>query len=219
MVLSQAHDSSAVTWRQVDREMPPVVEILKLLRRGIGVHHSGLLPILKEVVELLFQEQLIKARAPAGCLGHSNPETPENPKGPCCGVCTTAACCPSSRRSRQAAVPGADSSSRHAYPQGWPGWSCIPLAQLMVFSTVCIVSTWKGRIRQVPGDMLLPRDTAQLLTCTCIHIQAWPGVLVCNTAAAAKNWQAATTSVSTSTHMEQLSAVEPCVTGARPAGR
>ena len=42
--------------------MPPVVEILKLLRRGIGVHHSGLLPILKEVVELLFQEQLIKAR-------------------------------------------------------------------------------------------------------------------------------------------------------------
>ena len=45
--------------------MPPVVEILKLLRRGIGVHHSGLLPILKEVVELLFQEQLIKARAQA----------------------------------------------------------------------------------------------------------------------------------------------------------
>ena len=45
---------------QVDREMPPVVEILKLLRLGIGVHHSGLLPILKELVELLFQEQLIK---------------------------------------------------------------------------------------------------------------------------------------------------------------
>ena len=40
--------------------MPPVVEILKLLRLGIGVHHSGLLPILKELVELLFQEQLIK---------------------------------------------------------------------------------------------------------------------------------------------------------------
>ena len=47
---------------QADRAMPPVVEILKLLRLGIGVHHSGLLPILKELVELLFQEQLIKAR-------------------------------------------------------------------------------------------------------------------------------------------------------------
>ncbi len=31
-----------------------------MLRRGIGVHHSGLLPILKEVVEILFQEGLIK---------------------------------------------------------------------------------------------------------------------------------------------------------------
>jgi superfamily II RNA helicase len=28
--------------------------------QGIGVHHSGLLPILKELVEILFQEQLLK---------------------------------------------------------------------------------------------------------------------------------------------------------------
>jgi len=31
-----------------------------MLKRGVGVHHSGLLPILKEVVELLFQDGLIK---------------------------------------------------------------------------------------------------------------------------------------------------------------
>ena len=31
-----------------------------MLLRGIGVHHSGLLPILKELIEILFQEQLIK---------------------------------------------------------------------------------------------------------------------------------------------------------------
>ena len=31
-----------------------------LLGRGIGVHHSGILPILKEIVELLFQQGLIK---------------------------------------------------------------------------------------------------------------------------------------------------------------
>jgi hypothetical protein len=34
--------------------------MLPMLKRGVGVHHSGLLPILKEVVELLFQEGYIK---------------------------------------------------------------------------------------------------------------------------------------------------------------
>jgi ATP-dependent RNA helicase DOB1 len=28
--------------------------ILPLLKRGIGIHHGGLLPIVKEVIELLF---------------------------------------------------------------------------------------------------------------------------------------------------------------------
>jgi superfamily II RNA helicase len=37
-----------------------VSNILPLLRRGIGVHHGGLLPILKEVIEILFQEGLLK---------------------------------------------------------------------------------------------------------------------------------------------------------------
>lgn len=31
-----------------------------ILKRGIGVHHSGILPILKEVVEMLFQRGLVK---------------------------------------------------------------------------------------------------------------------------------------------------------------
>jgi antiviral helicase SKI2 len=31
-----------------------------LLSRGIGVHHGGLLPIVKEVVELLFGRGLVK---------------------------------------------------------------------------------------------------------------------------------------------------------------
>ena len=39
--------------------------MLPLLKRGIGVHHSGLLPLLKEVVEILFQEQLIKVEVAA----------------------------------------------------------------------------------------------------------------------------------------------------------
>jgi hypothetical protein len=43
-----------------DRNLPQIGHILPLLKRGIGVHHGGLLPILKEVIEILFQEGLIK---------------------------------------------------------------------------------------------------------------------------------------------------------------
>ncbi|KAI4162585.1 MAG: hypothetical protein LQ342_003816 [Letrouitia transgressa] len=43
-----------------DKSLPQIQNILPLLRRGIGIHHSGLLPILKETIEILFQEGLIK---------------------------------------------------------------------------------------------------------------------------------------------------------------
>ena len=43
-----------------DKKLPQVASMPNLLRRGLGVHHSGLLPILKEVIEILFQEGLIK---------------------------------------------------------------------------------------------------------------------------------------------------------------
>ena len=43
-----------------DRRLPQIARLLPMLRRGVGVHHSGQLPILKEVVELLFQEGLVK---------------------------------------------------------------------------------------------------------------------------------------------------------------
>ncbi|RNF06470.1 superkiller viralicidic activity 2-like 2 [Trypanosoma rangeli] len=43
-----------------DRQLPAVEHLLPLLKRGVGIHHSGLLPILKEVVEILFQAGLVK---------------------------------------------------------------------------------------------------------------------------------------------------------------
>lgn len=43
-----------------DQKLPQVTNMQILLKRGIGVHHSGILPILKEVVEMLFQEGLVK---------------------------------------------------------------------------------------------------------------------------------------------------------------
>lgn len=45
---------------QDDRCLPCIESMLPMLLRGVGVHHSGLLPILKEIVELLFQENLVK---------------------------------------------------------------------------------------------------------------------------------------------------------------
>ena len=43
-----------------DALLPQVLRMQKLLEYGIGVHHSGILPILKEIVELLFQKGLVK---------------------------------------------------------------------------------------------------------------------------------------------------------------
>lgn len=45
---------------QDDRNLAQISNLLPLLKRGIGIHHGGLLPILKEVIEILFQEGLIK---------------------------------------------------------------------------------------------------------------------------------------------------------------
>ncbi|PPD84992.1 hypothetical protein GOBAR_DD18064 [Gossypium barbadense] len=52
---------SFVKQRPEDRCLPAIELMLPLLMRGIAVHHSGLLPVIKELVELLFQEGLIKA--------------------------------------------------------------------------------------------------------------------------------------------------------------
>ncbi|EAX97832.1 DEAD/DEAH box helicase family protein [Trichomonas vaginalis G3] len=45
---------------EADRNLPQIKHMKRLVERGIGVHHGGLMPILKEVVELLFQYHLIK---------------------------------------------------------------------------------------------------------------------------------------------------------------
>jgi antiviral helicase SKI2 len=43
-----------------DKKLPQIARMRDLLSRGIGVHHGGLLPIVKEVVELLFARGLVK---------------------------------------------------------------------------------------------------------------------------------------------------------------
>ncbi|KAK0337891.1 ATP-dependent RNA helicase mtr4 [Friedmanniomyces endolithicus] len=60
MMVSKVFTSAIENLSEEDRELPQIQQILPLLRRGIGIHHSGLLPILKETIEILFQEGLIK---------------------------------------------------------------------------------------------------------------------------------------------------------------
>jgi superfamily II RNA helicase len=40
--------------------LPEYVNIVKLLRKGVGIHHAGLMPILREMTELLFARGFIK---------------------------------------------------------------------------------------------------------------------------------------------------------------
>ncbi|KAH9701580.1 DExH-box ATP-dependent RNA helicase DExH11 [Citrus sinensis] len=43
-----------------DRNLPQIVRVQSLLRRGIAIHHAGLLPIVKEVIEMLFCRGVVK---------------------------------------------------------------------------------------------------------------------------------------------------------------
>ena len=48
------------TMSEEDRKIPQVMELKEILQKGIGIHHSGLLPILKEAIEVLYSRGLIK---------------------------------------------------------------------------------------------------------------------------------------------------------------
>ena len=41
-------------------QLPEYIEMVALLRKGIGIHHSGVMPILREMVEILFSKGYIK---------------------------------------------------------------------------------------------------------------------------------------------------------------
>lgn len=45
---------------ELDRQLPQVESLCKLLDRGLGFHHAGMIPILKEMVEILFTDGYLK---------------------------------------------------------------------------------------------------------------------------------------------------------------
>ncbi|KAG9449318.1 hypothetical protein H6P81_009283 [Aristolochia fimbriata] len=60
-IVKEVFENAILCLNEEDRSLPAIELMLPLLQRGIAVHHSGLLPIIKETVELLFQEGLVKA--------------------------------------------------------------------------------------------------------------------------------------------------------------
>ena len=58
--IEQIFNNAIAILPEKDRQLPQITQLLPLLKRGIGIHHSGLLPILKEVIEILFQEGFLK---------------------------------------------------------------------------------------------------------------------------------------------------------------
>ena len=60
---SQVHmfiEKALTRLKPEDRILPQILRLRELLSRGIAVHHGGLLPIMKEIVEILFARSLVK---------------------------------------------------------------------------------------------------------------------------------------------------------------
>ncbi|KAL1311355.1 hypothetical protein AAFC00_001529 [Neodothiora populina] len=53
-------EKSLARLKPEDRQLPQIRRLRELLSRGIAVHHGGLLPIVKECVEILFAKTLVK---------------------------------------------------------------------------------------------------------------------------------------------------------------
>lgn len=59
-VMKSMFDGTIKMLSEEDQKLPQIVALYDILKSGIGLHHGGMLPILKELVELLFQTGFIK---------------------------------------------------------------------------------------------------------------------------------------------------------------
>lgn len=59
-VIHMTIERSIARLKPEDRVLPQIRRLRELLGRGVAVHHGGLLPIVKEIVEILFAKTLVK---------------------------------------------------------------------------------------------------------------------------------------------------------------
>ena len=57
--IEQIFEGAVSSLTDEDAALPQVGALLPLLKAGVGVHHSGMLPLLRELVEILFAEGLV----------------------------------------------------------------------------------------------------------------------------------------------------------------
>jgi len=60
LLIEKIYNNAISTLSDEDQQLPQIQLMLPLLKKGIGIHHGGLLPIVKESIELIFQEGLVK---------------------------------------------------------------------------------------------------------------------------------------------------------------
>ena len=58
--IEQVFNNAIDILSEEDKNLPQLKAMKESIKKGIGIHHGGLLPLLKEVVELLFQDGLLK---------------------------------------------------------------------------------------------------------------------------------------------------------------
>jgi superfamily II RNA helicase len=53
-------DYNIAPYRKIYESLPQFITVRQLIQKGIAFHHSGLIPILKEIIEIIFKKGLIK---------------------------------------------------------------------------------------------------------------------------------------------------------------
>jgi superfamily II RNA helicase len=56
----QIFDRNIEPYKKIYESLPQFIKVRQLIQKGVAFHHSGLIPILKEIIEIIFKKGLIK---------------------------------------------------------------------------------------------------------------------------------------------------------------
>jgi antiviral helicase SKI2 len=56
----QIFDTNIEPYKKIYETLPQFIKVRQLIQKGVAFHHSGLIPILKEIIEIIFKKGLIK---------------------------------------------------------------------------------------------------------------------------------------------------------------
>ena len=59
-LVDKIFNSKLAKYKHLYDKTPQYNELYSLLKKGIAYHHSGVIPVLKEIVEILFEQGLVK---------------------------------------------------------------------------------------------------------------------------------------------------------------